>query len=719
MFRRWICILLTALLLASLASAAPAWSAKWEKVVELKGEEARYLAQRAGLWSLLDGEGNILQEDFIISFPGNFENGVSLALGANDLYGYLLDTGEWLVKPRFGSARSFQNGIACVGLNGRYGYLLDTGAYLVEPCFDEAWGFVNGVARVCLDEKWGYLLDTGAYLVEPCFDEVWGFENGVALVLLDGKYGFLMDTGAYLVEPCFDEAWGFDNGIARVCLDGKWGYLLDMGEWLVEPCFDEEWGFVNGVARVCLDGKWGYLLDTGDYLVEPQFDKAGAFFGGFAAVCLDGKWGYIDEQGQLRIEPRFDDCDNFYNGSAEVELDGLCGLIDENGAYLIEPKYYGINSFEGDYATVARQGAYVEDNGSSGDYYEYIWGVIDRTDTLVLPMEYDFIEIDGDDSVAVATLGDETQFFHLSGGTAVEVAQLGSSLLLSDYYPNEGGKVATLNEAADVQWEADAELPRLDGATALFPLYAAVVQAAYPWNVRYDLAENDPLVTCTDADRAYERLIDGSADVIFCAGPSDEQLASAEAAGVELELTPFGAEAFVFIVNADNPLEDITTEQLQGVYSGAITDWSRLGVDGLGGIVAYQRPANSASQTAMEALMGGVELMTPPRRVMQGTRDILENIEYRNLPNAIGYSFRFYCTEMVGSGVRLLSIDGIEPTLENIRSGAYPHVTTLYAVTRKDEANPNVGILLDWLTSDQGQRLVEASGYVGNGEVEQ
>ena len=93
MFRRWICILLTALLLASLASAAPAWSAKWEKVVELKGEEARYLAQRAGLWSLLDGEGNILQEDFIISFPGSFENGVSFALGANDLYCYLLDTG--------------------------------------------------------------------------------------------------------------------------------------------------------------------------------------------------------------------------------------------------------------------------------------------------------------------------------------------------------------------------------------------------------------------------------------------------------------------------------------------------------------------------------------------------------------------------------------------------------------------------------------------------
>ena len=111
--------------------------------------------------------------------------------------------------------------------------------------------------------------------------------------------------------------------------------------------------------------------------------------------------------------------------------------------------------------------------------------------------------------------------------------------------------------------------------------------------------------------------------------------------------------------------------------------------------------------------MGDVELMTPPQQlVTDGMEDILENIEYRNLPNAIGYSFRFYCTEMVGSGVKLLSIDGIEPTVVNIRSGAYPHVTTLYAVTRKGETNPNVGILLSWLTSEQGQRLVEKSGYV-------
>lgn len=463
--------------------------------------------------------------------------------------------------------------------------------------------------------------------------------------------------------------------------------------------------------------KWSLLDGEGRVLQDGWLDGFDGFVDGVAAVRTRGKWGFLLENGKFLVEPHYDYAGPFVDGIARVELDELRGYIDRSGEYLIEPRFYRANDFQGDYAAVARRGAYVEDNGSSSDYYEAVWGVIDRTGALVLPMEYDSIEISAEDSVVIAMLGDEKHYFHLIGSAAEEVAQVGSSFQLSDYHPNEGSKVVSLDEAADIQWYADATLPRLDGATALFPVYSAIVQATYPQDVRYGEEEEDPLVTCTKTNRAYERLIEGAADVIFCAGPSEEQLWAAAAAGVEFELTPFGAEAFVFTVNADNPLEDITTQQLQGVYSGAITDWSELGVDGLGEIVAYQRPKNSGSQTALEKLMGDVELMTPPQQlVTDGMMDILENIEYRNLPNAIGYSFRFYCTEMVGSGVRLLSIDGVEPTVENIRSGAYPHVTTLYAVTRKGEDNPNVQILLDWLTSEQGQKLVEACGYVATGK---
>mgnify|MGYP003371159075 CR=1 FL=1 len=182
---------------------------------------------------------------------------------------------------------------------------------------------------------------------------------------------------------------------------------------------------------------------------------------------------------------------------------------------------------------------------------------------------------------------------------------------------------------------------------------------------------------------------------------------------MEFEYTLFGYESFVFIVNPENALDGITVDQIKAIYSGELTTWDELGVEGLGEIIAYQRPKNSGSQTALEKLMGDTPIMEAPQMDgSDGMEDILQTIEYRNLPNAIGYTFRFFCADMVGSKVKLLAIDGVEPTVENISNGKYPIITPLYAVTRKGESNPNVKRLLDFLTDPQGQELVEKSGYV-------
>lgn len=166
-------------------------------------------------------------------------------------------------------------------------------------------------------------------------------------------------------------------------------------------------------------------------------------------------------------------------------------------------------------------------------------------------------------------------------------------------------------------------------------------------------------------------------------------------------------------MSADNPIESVTTEQLRGIYSGRITSWAELGCPELGGIIAYQRSENSGSQTEMEKFMGNVPLTDAPEYVAQTMPGIVANIAYRNLDNSIGYSFRFFVSDMMGGEVKLLATDGVAPTEENIRNGSYPLISTFYAVTRKGETNPNVQVLLDWIKGPQGQALVEKSGYVG------
>ena len=61
--------------------------------------------------------------------------------------------------------------------------------------------------------------------------------------------------------------------------------------------------------------------------------------------------------------------------------------------------------------------------------------------------------------------------------------------------------------------------------------------------------------------------------------------------------------------------------------------------------------------------------------------------------------------------IKLLAVNGIEPTPENIRSGVYPFTVDVYAVTA-GSGNANTEKLINWILSEQGQKLIELCGYV-------
>ena len=201
----------------------------------------------------------------------------------------------------------------------------------------------------------------------------------------------------------------------------------------------------------------------------------------------------------------------------------------------------------------------------------------------------------------------------------------------------------------------------------------------------------------TNTRGAYKDIVDGNADLIICVAPSQEQLAYAAQNGVDLEMVEIGKDAFVFIVNSDNPVSDLTVEQIRGIYSGEITNWKELGGPNVP-IAAMRRNEGSGSQTALENLMGDTPIVA----------------DYTALfGSPIGFSFRYYVTGMLAEGgVKMLSVNGVEPNIENIASGAYPVTSSIYAVYRKGETNENVYKAVDFMLSKEGQEIVEKSGYV-------
>lgn len=86
--------------------------------------------------------------------------------------------------------------------------------------------------------------------------------------------------------------------------------------------------------------------------------------------------------------------------------------------------------------------------------------------------------------------------------------------------------------------------------------------------------------------------------------------------------------------------------------------------------------------------------------------------DYQNTQNALGYSFRYYTTIMQhNENLRLLSIDGIAPTVENIRNGKYPLTVDVNIVT-SGTPSENSQKMINWFLSPQGQKLIEDVGYI-------
>ena len=289
---------------------------------------------------------------------------------------------------------------------------------------------------------------------------------------------------------------------------------------------------------------------------------------------------------------------------------------------------------------------------------------------------------------------------------------------------SQPGKLAALDHPAAFQIQDEADMPVMDGAEACYPLYAAAAKAVYQdiahiesnWADSGERAwTNGKIVTFTNTVVGFERLIEGNVDLFFGARPSADQLAYAAEQGVELEITPIGREAFVFFVEEDEPVDGLTQDQLRAIYHGDVTDWSQVG-GRTGEIAAFQRPAGSGSQTMMEYFMGEVSLKEPQTYETVGSMEgVIRHVaQYANEHGALGYSFRYFIEGLSQEqGVKLLAVDGVTPDLAHIEDGSYPLTVPLCLVTRKDDPNPNVGKMIDFFLSPDGQTLVRETGYGG------
>ena len=313
-----------------------------------------------------------------------------------------------------------------------------------------------------------------------------------------------------------------------------------------------------------------------------------------------------------------------------------------------------------------------------------------------------------------------------------------SSTDFTGYHVYDGEKLVELDHPASLSIEGIANMPVLDGAEACYPIYTAVAKAIYKdidkiesevfdlieeaekkeWGLEYDHIfswkyNNGRVVRFTNSVEGYRALIERDVDLFFGARPSANQKEMARIYNEQIISQPIGREAFVFFVEEDNPVENLTADEVRRIYSGEITNWKEVGGKNQK-IIAFQRPEDSGSQVMMKYFMGEVPLMEPDTITMVNAMGgVIENVkQYHNEAGAIGYTFRYFLEGLnQEKGVKMLAVDGVYPSVENIKTGAYPVLASLVCARLASNDSPYVQQVLDFLLSEDGQTIIEETGY--------
>lgn len=253
-------------------------------------------------------------------------------------------------------------------------------------------------------------------------------------------------------------------------------------------------------------------------------------------------------------------------------------------------------------------------------------------------------------------------------------------------------------------------LPRMDGSTSAIPLEIGLKSGFL--GISYAQAKR--LVTHTTTHDSFKRLLGGEVDLILSVPISEEQRKMADEAGVTLFMEPIAKEGFVFVVNAENPVDSLTSEQLRGIYSGAITNWAEVGGRDEP-IHAYQRNTDSGSQNYMTVFMGDTPLMPPKKEYTAGGMGSLMSAvaAYDNSAGAIGYSVYSYAAQMYENTdrVKFIAVDGVAPSKTTMADESYPLLSCTYAIYTDRSAGSAEEFVRRTL-SDEGQGCVLDSGYL-------
>ncbi len=246
-----------------------------------------------------------------------------------------------------------------------------------------------------------------------------------------------------------------------------------------------------------------------------------------------------------------------------------------------------------------------------------------------------------------------------------------------------------------------------------------IVNLALAWAEQYQADHADVRISVTGggSGTGIAALVNGTVDIANASRQiKGEELAEAEAKGIEPVEFVIARDAIAVIVNPENPVSELTLQQIADIYSGKITNWQEVGGEDRP-IVRLSRETNSGTHVYfLETVLrlGDKEnktLFSMDTLLLPSSEGII--YEVRQNPNAIGYDGLGY----VPHDLKMIAIAKeqggayILPSADTVNDGTYPIARDLYMYTAGQPTGA-VKAYLDWILSPAAQAIVTKLGFV-------
>ena len=180
-------------------------------------------------------------------------------------------------------------------------------------------------------------------------------------------------------------------------------------------------------------------------------------------------------------------------------------------------------------------------------------------------------------------------------------------------------------------------------------------------------------------------------------GMSSRSLTPEEKSGVDESI--IAMDGIGVIVNANNPVTDLTIEQIAKIYTGEVTNWSELGGADLP-IAVVARESASGTRGAFEEILGIKDQMTTDAKEFNGTGGVKSEVSQN--PNAIGY----ISLGSIDETIKALKVEGIEASEANIQNDSYAIARPFILIYEENSLTQSSQTFLEWVLGPEGQAVV-------------